>query len=201
MANNQGLSAQIVERTIVEPNVNVKYPEITGLPNKSVQDKINESIRKLMKQLMLQQGYNRDDLAEMIGTYTIGLNEQGILSIKFENFSIFEMAAHGLNVVRSMTVNLHTGKQYEIYELFRPGSPYKLIISSRIKQEIRRQDLPLLREFRRINDDQAYYLTPDNLVVYWQRYEYTPGFVGEPEFNIPYTILANVIDEEGPLVQ
>jgi len=57
----------------------------------------------------------------------------------------------------------------------------------------------MINEFRGITVNQDYYLTPKNLVIYFQQYEYTPGYVGIPEFEIPYRTIINYINEEGPI--
>lgn len=191
--------AEIVEQQILEENVNVKYPQVEGLPNRDVQGNINEQIRVLVQRLMDRQGYNRSDLAEMVGQYKIGINEHDVLSLYLENYSIFEMAAHGLTLADSLTVNLQTGQSYQLSDLFKINSSYRLIISDRIKEEVKKRDIPLINPFNRINDDQQFYLTDNGMVIYWQQYEYTPGYVGIPMFRIPYNILTNVINPEGPL--
>src|SRR5690554_237133 len=98
---NSSFSARLTTQTIEKPNINVAYPQVIGLypPNmevryKGVPEKINESIEKLINAMMLEMGANNPNLAEMIGTYKVTLNQDGILSIRFENFSYIEMYAH-----------------------------------------------------------------------------------------------------------
>ncbi len=194
-------TAKIAEHEIVDTNVNVKYPSVFGLTDRSVEEQVNNRIKELVELLMVERGYGREYLAEMVGDYQVALNDKGILSIRFENYSYFEKAAHGNTVVKSLTFNLENGEEYGLYQLFRIRSIYRLIISNRIKEDIKRRNIPLTTRFKRINDDQTYYLTNNSLVIYFETYEYTPGYIGIPEFHIPYTIVANVINEEGPLTR
>lgn len=202
----QDLRASIVERKIEEPNINVAYPEVVGLlpPNKNVRykgvpEKINQAIQKLVRQMMLEMGATNPDLAEMEGTYKVTLNQNGVLSIRFENFSFIEMAAHPWTIMRALTFNLKTGNTVDIASLFKVGSGYRLIISNEIKRQIKARDIPLIAEFTRINDDQEYYLTDKALVVFFQRATIAPSVAGILEFPIPYSMLTNVISQEGIL--
>ncbi len=203
---NSSFSARLTTQTIEKPNINVAYPQVIGLypPNmevryKGVPEKINESIEKLINAMMLEMGANNPNLAEMIGTYKVTLNQDGILSIRFENFSYIEMYAHPWTIVRALTFDLRTGETIDIYKLFKVKSNYRLIISNEIKRQIKAREIPIITEFNRINDDQEYYLTDKSLVVFFQRATLSPSVAGIIEFPIPYTILANEINPESPL--
>lgn len=199
MNENREVSAGIIEKEIKDKVTNVKYPEVINLNNPNVQQQLNKLIKELVDRLMVQQGHGKEELADMLGSYLVSVNEKGILSIKFENYSYFSHAAHGLTVMRSLTADLATGQTYEISDLFKRNSSYRIAISDWIKEEINKRKLPMIAEFERINDEQSYYLTPNALVIYWQAYEYTPYVAGLPEFPIPSKYLANLIDPEGSL--
>ncbi|GBF32712.1 anti-SigV factor [Desulfocucumis palustris] len=199
---NNGISARIVEKTIQQNGIKIVYPQVTGLPDQEVQEQINRAIEQTVYTLMAEQRVWPDSaglkIEEMIGTYEIEVNKNGILSIRFENYMYPEHAAHGTTMVKSITVDLNTGKVYTLRDLFRPGTDYIIVLNKLISQQFKEQDIPMINEFNGITIQQEFYLTPTDLVIYFQAYEYTPGSVGIPEFKIPYRTIINYINQEGP---
>ncbi|MGF7183992.1 hypothetical protein GGQ84_000067 [Desulfitispora alkaliphila] len=202
------LRANIVEESIVEPPINVRYPRVENLfplreaiKYKGVPEEINNTIKRQVQHLMQENGAYNEDLLEMEGTYKITLNKRRALSIRLENFSFIAMQANPRTIVRGLTFSLKTGKTRTIADLFRNRSNYRLIISSEIKRQIVAEEIPTIKEFQRINDDQEFYLTEKALVVFFQRATLAPGVAGIVEFPIPYKLLTNVIDEEGILAE
>lgn len=193
------VSASIIEQSVQNQCTNVKYPQVQGLKNESVQNQINEMIKRQVFSLIPEQGC--DVYQEILGIYRITLNEKGILSIRFEVYTFPIHAANGLTVVKSLTFNLATGEAYQLHDLFRINSDYKIVITKMIQQQIRERDLPLIKEFRGITDYQDFYLTENSLVIYFQEIEYTPHYVGIPEFAIPYSKIINLIRKDGPIAR
>jgi len=200
---SMGKSAQIVEERIEQNGINIVYPQVTGLPDPEVQERINRAIEDRVQGLIAEQRQWPDTsglkIQEMIGTYKIGVNKNGILSVRLENYMYPEHAAHGTTMVKSVTVDLETGKVYTLGDLFQRGTDFIMILNQMIRQQFKERDLPMINEFRGITVNQDYYLTPKNLVIYFQAYEYTPGYVGIPEFEIPYRKIINYINEDGPI--
>ncbi len=168
------LSAVLVEREILEPPIMISYPEVIDLypPQKTsilkdVPKIINSKMNKTIKQMAVEMGSKNPDLEEMLGTYQTTLNRNGLLSIKLENFSNIKMQAHPWNIMQGMNFNLETGKTIDIFNLFKPGSNYRLIISREIKRQIEKRNIPIITKFERINDDQAFYLTDKEVVVFF----------------------------------
>lgn len=201
--SNEGVSAQIVEKRIEQNGIDIVYPQITGLPDEEVQESVNRAIEESVYALMAEQRVWPDSvgisISEMIGTYKIGVNKSGILSVRLENYIFPEQAAHGMTMVKSVTVDLETGKVYALRDLFQRGTDWIMALNKIISQQFKEKDIPMINPFRGITANQDYYLTPNKLVIYFQIYEYTPYYVGIPEFEIPYWQIINYIDEEGPI--
>ena len=113
------------------------------------------------------------------------LNQKGILSVKFNVYTFRWHAANGLDVQKSITVNLETGKVYQLNNLFKPNSGYRRVLTKLIQKQIEEKEIPLLEEIKSIPDNQEFYMTKDALVIYFQEIEYTPHYIGIPEFAIP----------------
>lgn len=196
---NKNLTAVIQEQTIEKPPIKVSYPKVEGLRNEEVENNINNEIQRIVNNMMLIQGSEDEDLDYMEGNFEVTLNEKGVLSIKFENYSYLRNRAHGMTIQDSLNVDLKTGEKIYLNDLFKPNSHYRIILSRFIKQDIKRRDIPLIADFMSVKDSDQFYLTEKTLVIYYQIYEYTPYFYGIPEFTIPYLNIRNMLDPDGPL--
>lgn len=178
---------------------NVGYPQIGGLINKTVQNNINEIIKKQVTGLIPQEGCS---IYEVIsGSSKITLNNKGILSTTTTVYTFKKQAANGLTVQKSVTVDLETGRVYQLQDLFDENSNYKNVISNMIRQQIKERNLPLIKEFKGITGNEDFYLTQNGLVIYFQEIEYTPHYVGIPEFVIPYSQIKDMLNKEGPIAR
>lgn len=193
MTNNN--QAQIAEHKIDDQCINITYPQVYRLKDKTVESKINELILELVHRQIPSEGCNT--YAEIYGNYEVKLNEKGILSINLQFYTIRKNAANGLNVQKSINVDLATGRNYQLYELFKRNSNYRLRINKIIARQIQAQNLHLIKDFDGITDFEDYYLTNNALVIYFQELEYTIHAEGIPEFVIPYTRIKNLIAPDG----
>lgn len=197
--SHKDLSAKISDVQIENECTDVVYPQVSGLRNDAVEDKINRLIEERVAAMIPREGC--DVYGDITGNYEVMLNEQGILSLKFNVFTIRIHAANGIEEQRSLTVNLETGRLYRLYDLFERNSNYKDVINEIIREQIEERDIPLIKEFTGIDDFEDYYLTRNNLVIYFQELEFTPHFVGIPEFPIPYSQIENLIRKDGPIAR
>lgn len=197
--SSKDLTAVITDVQIKNECTDVVYPRVSGLPDDAVEDKINPLIHEQVLAMIPKEGC--DVYQEIKGTYEVELNERGILSLKFNVYSIRIHAANGIDEQRSLTVNLETGKMYLLYDLFKRNSNYRNVITKIIQEQIQERDIPLIKEFKGIDDYEDFYLTETALVIYFQEIEFTPHYVGIPEFIIPYSQINNLIREEGPIAR
>lgn len=196
MAHNE-FTVRILEVKIRDGCSNIIYPQVEGLENRVVQEQINELIKRQVCKLIPVEGCSV--YQEIIGNYRVTVNKKGILSIRIEFYTFKKHAANGLTVVKSITANLVTGQVYQLPDLFKINSDYKTVISRIIKKQIDERHLPLIKEFVSIKDNEEFYLTENSLVIYFQLFEYTPHYVGIPEFAIPYAQIRDLIRNEGPI--
>lgn len=175
----------------------VVYPQVTALRRRAT-ERINLLLRHKMRRLLRQQSYSERDVY-VWGDNTTKLNMNGILSLIMEVYAYRKGAAHGLALRDSATMNIRTGRNYLLSELFKPGVDYITPISEEIKRQIKERDIPLITEFAAIGPNQPYFLHEDDLVIYFAIYEYTPYYVGIPEFPIPIASLRDLIGPASPL--
>lgn len=194
-----GVVAVVVEEEIRLERVSFKYPRVEGLPDPEVEREVNWQVSALVDRMIREAQGDEPERTNVDGSYRVTVNENGVLSIRFEVYFYHEGAAHPMDVVRALTFDLLTEKVYRLGELFLPGSDYKRRINSIVRQEMEEKEVPLLKEFVSIGPDQEYYLTGRAIMVFFQIYEYTPYAYGLPEFEVPYRDLRTAIDPQGPL--
>lgn len=180
------------------PKVNVYYPVIYNLSNHGAQQKMNEAIVTTLNKILVEQNFYESNLVELLASYELKNNQRGILSLNIIVYS-FTGGAHGMTIVKSLTFDTKTGKQYTLNELFKPGSDYEKKLSAIINQKIIDWNVQLLGKFEGIRSDQDFYIADTVLVIYFQLYEITPYYWGFPYFPIPILDIADIIQPNGPL--
>jgi hypothetical protein len=197
--------AVIREEELVKPRLRIIYPRVVGVTGYGGTwelQRTNAHIIKKVYQLIREQGYVQDPSKEMSGDYEIMLNKHCLLSIYFTNFTYTKGAAHGLTLAKGLTIDVLTGHLYQLKDLFRPNSGYRMRISNTIKKQIKEKDVPLIADFKGIDPEhQDFYLTDEGLVVFFQLYEYTPYAYGIPTFLIPYSELRDLAGELSPILR
>ena len=118
------------------PNVTVYFPAVTNLNNLDAQAKINHAIITLLNEILIEQSYYKPQLVEMLAYYEIKNNQRGILSLNLIVYS-FTGGAHGMTIIKSLTFDTATGKQYTLNDLFKDDSDYVKQLSAIIKVDIR----------------------------------------------------------------
>lgn len=174
----------------------LQYPELKGLDNAKVQDKLNALFARLAKEArdrgyeiekdILQEQIANGIKAEVYFNYQVKYNQKGLLSIVFLDYQ-YSGGAHGITVQSSYTFDLKTGTEYEIKDFFKDGSDYISMINSEVKKQMEERGMTvLLTPFNSIKADQDFYLSNNAIVVYFQAYEYLPYVYGIPEFAVDF---------------
>ena len=183
-------------------NINQKsstYPTVDFKNNQLLENKINTTIERTAKSMIPGPEYKDRNIISAASKYDIAVNKNEIFSIRLENYFFPEKAANGVTKVKGITINIINGKIYRLKDLFIENSNYKSLLDTIIKMEIKKNEIPLLEEFPGIKGNEEFYLTDNELVIVYQRYELTPGYYGVLEFKIPYDKLNNVIDKNSPI--
>jgi hypothetical protein len=184
---------------LVQARLDVYYPVVVGLSDRAVQLRINTIIRNLVYRMINEQGYCKNPQTQITGSFELKTNERGILSLSIIIYSIFPGQAHGMTVIKSLTIDAQTGQVYQLKDLFKPGFDYVRILSDIIKLQIKKRDIPLLVDFDHIRPDQDYYIADKALVIYFQLYELAAYVYGFLYFPISVYEIQDIINEQGPL--
>lgn len=180
----------------------IYYPEILKLSDPDVQKTLNSKLREKFV------GNNPVSLKED-GLYTesisIGfdyLDNKDLLELKKEGYYYPIGAAHGTPSMISFHINMKNGRFYTLADLFKKDSKYLKIITDILNKQIteksKDQDSMLLvTEIDEISPDVQFEITESGLKIYFQPYEIAAYAAGFPEFIIPYSQLADIIDTGG----
>ncbi|OAT79385.1 DUF3298 and DUF4163 domain-containing protein [Desulfotomaculum copahuensis] len=200
------ITAQEIKQDKTNIAVNLKIPVISGMKDRTVQNKINAQLAEDAKKFASEVEKLADAEVPQIRksgskvnrytartSYEVAYNKNGLLSITCM-FMQYTGGAHGLEVKKAYNFDLTNGKNLALGDLFKPGTDYKGIINAEIKKQIQAKPGEYFsgaNGFQGIKDNQGYYLSDNALVIYFQEYDIAPYAAGHPEFKIPYTLFGN----------
>lgn len=177
--------------------VSVRFPELAGLADEKLQAAINERL----KGRFVSERKGATD-ADKNASFSSGFTVQQVgkvLVMKHTGNLYFMGAAHGMPSQAYYHIDLTTGAEYRLADLFKPGSPYP----QRLREAVSRQ-IAADPDRARVNDtnpsvrsDHGFAAGPDGLQLYWDVYAIGPYAAGFPTFQIPYSAVMDLIDTEG----
>ncbi|WP_312668123.1 DUF3298 and DUF4163 domain-containing protein [Tissierella praeacuta] len=176
----------------------IYYPQIYGLENIYVEDRMNNLILEAMYNQIAQQGYYENPETYINGTWELKNNDKGILSLTLINYA-FSGGAHGLTIVKGLTFDIRNGRLYELKDLFKPDSNYIKVLSEEVEEQIEDRNIQTLEEFKSIKPNQDFYIADLSLTIFFQEYEIAPYSYGILYFPISIYEIQDIIDENGPL--
>ena len=124
---------------------------------------------------------------EVNSQYTITENNDYLISL-YNDYYEFLGGAHGITIRTSYNIEKKSGKMLKLSDLFKEGYDYKSVINSYIRKQIENNQKDYFEssdKFKGISDDQGYYISGSNIIIYYQQYEIAPYAGGIREFRIP----------------
>lgn len=193
---------QAVEKKIFKENeflkVDVRVPNLTGIKNNEAQELINTSINewtemwiKDVEDIILKYFNEDKNLApqipyELKAIYTVTYCNDKIISFYIDYYQ-YTGGAHGITTRKAYNIDLKSGKQLLLKDLFKKDYDYKAIIDNEIISIINSNKEIYFDEgsiFKGIKDDEKFYINQDSIVVYYGLYEIAPYVTGIPTFEI-----------------
>lgn len=198
MEASQSITARIIPKKWKNERLDISFLAVAGLLSETAQEKINLEIDRALKLFLFEQNYYTDPLVSITGDYRITLNEKSILSIYFQHTAYAKYAAYPLNKAIALVFDLAGGDRWHFGDLFKQGSDYITKTSDIVlKQSI--DNGYNLYGFKHVDYDQQYYLTEKDLVIFYPEQRYTAHALGIIEFSIPYGIIQEYINPNGPI--
>ncbi len=190
-----------VTQTILKPtrDVLVKYPQVAGLEDASVQDQINKKLKSIF--IDNRKTLTKADMISVSDDYSAQLMKN-LLIVKRTGYDYYYGAAHGMPIRDYYNIDINTGAFYELKDLFIEGSDYKTkineMITNEITSDINSGDSMFFEgSFTSITDDQHFYLQDDAVVIYFYPYDISAYAGGFPEFVIPFEDISQYINTSG----
>lgn len=183
--------------------VDLTIPYIADAGNKiydEINMKIEENILNWKKDLMEMAKENELDSKtteidfhsfDLVTAYKIEYNKNNFLSLYIDNYQ-YTGGAHGITTRNTYNLDLNSGKNLTLKELFKEGYDFKTIINESIKKQISQSPQDYFnggKDFKGIKDNQDYYVAEDSIVIVYQLYEISPYASGIREFKIPFTVV------------
>lgn len=201
--------------TVDEANfqASIKVPEIQGLENKDLQNSLNQKYLEENKKLYEEFMKDIEDV-KALGDGHMGVDTG--YQIKTDNDLILSIGRYFVNTAGSSSTTFQydtIDKQKQILitlpSLFKDES-YIEIISQNIKEQMLHRiqteegniywveggnsDIPASEFFKTIAKDQSFYITDSGkLMISFNKYDVSPGYMGTPEFEIPTEVISAIL--------
>ena len=186
-------------------SVDMQIPVLNGHIDKSIETKLNSMFKKDALNLKDAVGKDAKEALEesknydlefrkylAASSYKVYYNKNEFLSLRVTHY-VYTGGAHGGSYVKGYNIDLKTGREYSLKEIFNEGYGYKKIIDDIVLDEMKANRETYFEEaitnFKGIAENHPYYIEDGNLVVYFGEYEIAPYAAGMQEFRIPFTVL------------
>ena len=181
-------------------DINVIIPQIKGLNNNKQEKIINDKIIKWTQLWIgdakgIADEYFKDNPSPLISyqlyaRYKI-TNKDDIISFYIDYYQ-FTGGAHGITNRVAYNIDVATGNELKLEDIFKKDFLYKDVINNEISRQIKKDPDRYFTGkdgFNGINENQNFYIKNKKLVIYFELYEIAPYASGISEFVIPNKII------------
>lgn len=181
-----------------DSGVSMEYPVFEGNGAEEVNNAVNNCVDGARDKFMWYfnrryNGYVAEDMR-----YTVIRDDSQYFVVQF---NVTVNAGGSVDYSRWIVFDKDDGKVLELSDLFKEGSDYIRIISTYILDKMKSKNenegggffVDGDDGFKEINEDVNFYIDSFNrLVIVFDEYEVTPGFMGCPEFIIPNAVIQEI---------
>jgi len=185
---------------ILTPAAKIAYPALTGMKDKSLQDRINSLIvdEMLKPYEQLATFYGPEDTTYVDSDYSLS-RKKDLLMIDQSLYSYYLGAAHGNGFRNTVYIDIATGVQYGIKDLFREDDrEIWNLLSARVTADLRaNEEIGYFVDSLEITPDSFVALYEDSIGFYYGQDEIAGYAAGIVEFKVPFSEIYDHIDTEG----
>lgn len=190
----------------------IEVPVIDQLDNKSLEQMLNAKYLEEGQQLYdnfisemeQQQAFGKDGHLSVTSGYNIKIETEQLLSV---GRYVEETAASSMTTIQYDTIDKQNKILVTLPSLFNDSS-YIKVVSENIKQQMEQQmkndsskmyfidslDAPVSDGFKMISENQNFYVNANHkLVIAFNEYEVSPGYMGTVEFIIPTEVIQSML--------
>lgn len=199
--NIDNVVANIETQTLAPTVFKLEYPFINNMENEDSENIINAEIIDTLDDLLQNQVLvpEKVNFQKVESAYEIPLDGYGLLSIVMSISTLVQGENKPRITFDSLTIDLNTGRVYDFQDLFNKKSDYQQDISSLAMEIAKRLNAKIVVPYEGITSGQKYYLTPEELVLYYQVDEYTPANQGLFRIPIPYNSIIKYLSTQSPI--
>ncbi|MDM5280487.1 DUF4163 domain-containing protein [Paenibacillus silvae] len=190
--NNVKVKSTKVNMTVKNAEVDVQYPQVSGLAskeaeaaiNKVLKDEVDKAAAAFKKQTSEFGGATAQRPYAFETSYVVTYNENGVLGLITQHYEDYA-GAHGMTYRAGHTFALDTGKELTLDDVLQNSKSMRETISKKVGEQLKASG-GYLDGYKGLNKDQDFYVTPAGVVVFFQLYEYTAYAEGFPEMTFSY---------------
>lgn len=194
--------------------IKAKYPQAIGAARDARLTKLNQELRSLITAEVKEFKSYFDEPQEQMGpsgstydsAYWVTLSTPNLVSLAFGISTYGEGAAHPNHNTMVFNYDLDKGRTLSLSELFKPNSNYLKVISNYTINELKKKfapdpDLDWIENGAGAKEEnyKNWNLTKSGLQVTFDPYQVASYAEGEHVVVIPYAVLKDLIDPQGPL--
>ena len=208
--SSERFQADVTVPEIVDKSETLKSANAADTAKKSDTAQINQKINDISQRLIDE--FKQEVEKEEGGYSSLYVNYE-ILHTTDEYFTLklitYQGAGSGFEQNYYYTIDIATGKELALADLFPKGTDYVSPISQNIKMQMREKmrgdsgtmywidipkDAPVYEwSFKKIKDDQSFYVNADGeLVIAFDEGDVAPMYMGSQEFVIPKSVTDNI---------
>ncbi|MED4727344.1 DUF4163 domain-containing protein [Aneurinibacillus migulanus] len=184
-------------------NIQMEIPVFEGLKDKKYEAQLNdiimrhamkdkENVEKEAAQFAEEAKKNGWEMHpyELTANYKVTTNGS-VVSLAVNTYT-YTGGANGISRTDYYNIlNQAEAKNIQLSNLFKENVDYKKLLNQEIKKQINEHPEKEQFTFTSISDTQSFSIEHSNLVIHFAEYEITPGYMGEPRFEIPIYTLKN----------
>lgn len=191
-------------------DANIVTPQIEGLLDKALEDKLNNEFKENARSIILAFENDVKTLKEEYGDEDVHFGIDANYSVKTDNDDILAIDTYIVNTVGSSStihkfynIDKKNGRLITLNSLFKDGADYVTPISLYIADEMDKINknengaffIGQQEEgFEKIKEDQNFYINNNgNVVICFDKYEVSAGAQGCPEFEIPNDLIKDIL--------
>jgi hypothetical protein len=173
-------------------------PQVAGTFNRAVDGFLNyafDDFRQGIADLTSEPG------SSIWITHTVTAATEDLLSVLFFVDGYVMGAAHPFHYSHTLNYDLGGARVLGLSELFTPGTDYLEMLASYSLEDLERQGALLWEEgaLPLPENYQSWNITPVGLRISFDEYSVAPYAAGPQAVIVPYDVLADIIDPQGPL--
>lgn len=190
--NSVTVKAATVKVSIKNAEVDIQYPQVSGLANDKAEAAINKVLKDEVDAFVADFKKQTKEFGDAAAnrpyafesSYVVTYNENGVLGLITQSYQDYA-GAHGMTFRSGHTFALDSGKELSLDDVIQNNKTVRQTVSKKVGDQLKASG-GYLEGYKGLNKDQDFYVTPTGVVVFFQLYEYTAYAEGFPEFPFTY---------------